>query len=310
MATPEEYVRCPKGAPTSTGKTLLDAPAKINLGLSIVGRDPEGYHHLESLFWPLDLCDSIFLDWNSEHPSHSMAWAQNSVANQQPLPQESDNLITRLARFTPKSFSTMTEKRIPIGSGLGGGSADVGTLLRYLESAGELPREKTKEIASHLGSDIPFFLDPRPSWVQGRGEQITPLTLSPGWAESLCFFLVFPSFGISTGEIFSAYREASPPLSPRKNFDPTTPLSRAGFVSYLLQAKNDLEGIATHKFPVLQEVLDTLRNTPCLHAAMSGSGSTCFAIYDTVQTQLLKELSGIFRRNDCRSLIAKLYRAS
>ncbi len=276
----------------------LFAPAKLNLGLRITGQRPDGYHTLESLFWPLDLGDELFVKGASV--SHvSVDFAEIIRGTSITIPEE-ENLAFRALSALGISADVTIKKRIPIGSGLGGGSSNAGSLVRHF-----LPSSKVERLsyAQDLGADVPFFLDPRPSWVTGIGEKIKAVSVSQELQDSLTFLLVFPPFGLSTAEVFKA--RAGDPFSL-----PTAPPdlgSRAGLQHYINRVGNDLERAAIRLEPRVEQVLQALRGSEALYAGMSGSGSTCFGVWDQPLKEIPKELVQFFRNQDCRSVIAKTY---
>lgn len=158
------------------GKSRLRSPAKINVGLKIVGRRADGYHLIESLFWPLDFADEILFS-ESAAPAVDMKWTQDVSCDHTPtpsLPESKDNLAMEAwQRANPSTSKRISiQKRIPMGAGLGGGSSNAGTVLRYLVGNSLLSCEAAQRIAPQLGADVPFFLNPKPALVTGIGEQI------------------------------------------------------------------------------------------------------------------------------------------
>lgn len=257
-----------------------ESPCKVNLLLNILGRRPDGFHELETVFHPVNLCDRLTF-------TRGGAGIQLTCSNPA-LPTDGRNLVHRAAaRFLetaaiPDGVNIHLEKQIPLAAGLGGGSGNAAvTLLGLNELFGQpLTATQLHAIAATLGSDVNFFLQSKPALAIGRGEQIEPLAEFPALRGS-CFFLVHPGFGISTPW---AYRE----LARFPNAQKGEP-GRARRLVALLQAGdlgaagrefyNSLEAPALEKYPVLALYQDFFRAEGAAATLMSGSGSTTFAIF-------------------------------
>ncbi len=256
----------------------MRAPAKINLWLKVVGRRSDGYHLLESLVAFTDLADDI-----DAAPSDRLSLAiDGPLAGA--LAEEGDNLVLRAARLladragiAPRAALRLT-KRIPVAAGLGGGSADAAAALRALIDLWRiaLPVGELFDLAARLGADVPMCLAGHAALVSGAGERLQPAPSLPPCA----VLLVNPVAALPTAEVFAARRGS---------FAPARPLSRpwtdlASFASALAQRGNDLTAAAIGLRPAIADVLTFLRKSDgALHAAMSGSGATCFALYETAQ---------------------------
>ena len=288
----------------------LTAPAKINLGLSIVGRRLDGYHLLESLFWPINLADEIQIEF-SERFAVETFWADDAATTEQVLPDETENLAYKaMMRVFPGSlpkWRIRIRKHIPLGGGLGGGSSDVGALLRYLLSSGAISNEKAAQVAERLGADVPFFLQPVPTWVTGTGEKRLVLAADPNLFRSVFFLLVLFPFPTPTQTVFNNYRAQNHGFSLTQL--PPGFLTCETLRVYLSAAQNDLEQVVGEKSPLIAKILHALRVTPCVHAGLSGSGSTCFAIYFNKEDRekSLKDLLPLFRDSNCRGIVAETF---
>jgi 4-diphosphocytidyl-2-C-methyl-D-erythritol kinase len=280
----------------------LFAPAKLNLGLRITGRRADGYHELESLFWPVRLVDDVEIS-PADRFGLRVEWASDAPYGGEKIPEGPDNLVQRavaavLPRLPP--WKIVLKKRIPMGGGLGGGSSDAGAVLRFL--AHELGMEaEARAAAERLGADVPFFLDPAPTWVTGIGEKRERLSVPPE-LRGLSFILVLFPFPTLTPDVFRRYRDAGIPFS----------ASRAApekLSEYLGSAGNDLEEVVAQGEPAIAKALAALRSTPCINAALSGSGSTCFATYpsETERTKSFKALTSFFRDNSCKGYQATTF---
>jgi len=272
----------------SPKKAVFRAPAKLNLGLEIVGRRPNGFHELQSLFWPIDLCDDLEMT-QAEEIEVQADWAPDA-ARKEPLPQNESNLVYRALEKLGVTYSVKVQKRIPMGAGLGGGSSDAGSVLGQFGFTDD-------KAASELGADVPFFLSPVPTWVEGIGERRQKLTL----IQDLCFLLVIPPKPLGTPEVFKTYRASGVPFSARRKL-PVLP-------KYLQTAKNDLTPSAITLYPLVGEILEQLAGTGPLFSSMTGSGSTCFAIYASKEDRekSAKVLQPFLRKTYCTSLFARSF---
>lgn len=289
---------------------MLKSPAKLNLGLKIVGRRDDGYHLLESLFWPINLCDEIQVE-PSASSSVFLQWTKDAPASHVSLLQNSENPIGKLVLghwgWKPKvPRKILIQKRIPIGGGLGGISSNLGTLLNFFMECGEISKEETHELALKLGADVPFFLDPHPSWITGVGEKISKIAIPPNFKDHLFFLLVCFPMGTSTPLLFESFRKKDLDLSRRGDFPMDRNLSWGAFTSFCKTSRNDLEKEAAEHYPLIGTALDLLRKTQCIYGGLSGTGSTCFGVYDSAEQRekAAKVLSAFCRDHQCRSVFS------
>ncbi len=302
--------------PVSTCPETLSfkAPAKLNLGLRITGRRPDGYHELSSLFWPLDVYDDISL--TGVHHNEQLVedvklnadWAEDAPIPSD-LPRGNENLVTRAVRYSGIAADIRLSKRIPIGGGLGGGSSNAGSTLRALVQAGWIPSMRAYDLAIELGADVPFFLNPRPSWITGIGERQKAIGLAPELLDKLSFVLVLIPTPCSTGEVFKKYKEQNARFSVLEDNMPEF-LTEDALKKFLLGAANDLTPYAEQICPDIGTVIDALWQTPALYADMSGSGSTCFAVYPSrsVAIEAAQVIDEKCRSVRCKSLVARTFR--
>lgn len=254
------------------------APAKVNLYLHVGAPGPDGYHPLCSLMAFADFgdrlstyeADVLSLDIRGPFAAGLSADADNLVA------RAAVALIGEARRPLPPVGITL-EKRLPVASGLGGGSSDAGATLRLLsdEFRFSLGDERLEALAASLGADGAACLWGRPVTAQGRGERLGP---APGLPE-LDIVLVNPGVPVSTAEVYrrfdaaGVFGDVEPPLAPDA-FE--SPAELAGWLSV---QRNDLEAAAIAVAPEVGAVLETLANEPeTLLARVSGSGGTCFAL--------------------------------
>jgi 4-diphosphocytidyl-2-C-methyl-D-erythritol kinase len=253
------------------------APAKINLFLHVGEKRPDGYHDLQSLVVFAGVGDALSIS-----PATGLHISIEGPFARQ-LAGEGDNLVLRAARALGAHAGVAGGARIeliknvPVASGIGGGSADAAATLRGLNNLWNLGLEsdELREIAIGLGSDIPVCIDSGPAWMEGRGETLTPLGAMPEFA----MLLVNPGVAVSTADVFRGLRR-------RTGTDLTRPSggfsSTSQMLDFLHATANDLEAPACAIQPVIAEVLRDLRKTAnVLFARMSGSGATCFALYES-----------------------------
>lgn len=256
------------------------APAKINLTLHVTGQREDGYHLIDSLVAFAPVGDVLTI---SEANTLSLTVEGPEAAG---VPADMSNLALKAAAIVAgdAGAALVLDKRLPVASGIGGGSSDAAAALRgmlfllgddemarWSAGAGEDLRPAALDILS-LGADVPMCLMPRVLRAQGIGEKLSFASLPPLWA-----VLANPRVPVSTPEVFrNLASRANPPMS-----DPLPkPASKGEYVAWLATQRNDLEPPAIALQPVIATVLDALRGTKdCQLARMSGSGATCFAIY-------------------------------
>ena len=252
------------------------ARAKVNLWLKIVGRRADGYHLLQSLVAFADLADFV------EATTSDRLSLQVDGPHGATLSARDDNLVLKAARLLAARAGVSLRaalhltKNIPVAAGLGGGSADAAAALGALAELWRiaLPVEEMFDLAGSLGADVPMCLAGRPALASGVGEKLTPVRPLPACA----ILLVNPGGALSTAEVFGARRgDFSTPAAP---MPPWTDLR--DFIRMLAAHGNDLEAPAIALQPAIADVLAALRAVDARYAAMSGSGATCFALFDDV----------------------------
>jgi 4-diphosphocytidyl-2-C-methyl-D-erythritol kinase len=251
------------------------APAKINLFLRVTGRRRDGYHELDSVFLPISIYDRVDIELRPAH-----AAAVQLRCDSDALPTDERNLAFRGAREFLAEFSIRAEvlinlhKEIPLGAGLGGGSSDAGAVLRMMaELCGVRQSAALLAVAIRLGADVPFFLNPTPSRVRGIGERIEAL----GRIEKPSLLIAVPSVEVPTALVF---RDLQPDhwSGPAPVRDMLTIIQGRIRREHLV---NDLEQVATAKWPEIGEVKKLLEAAGARAAAMTGSGGSVFGIFDS-----------------------------
>jgi 4-diphosphocytidyl-2-C-methyl-D-erythritol kinase len=247
----------------------LPAPAKLNLFLHITGRRADGYHLLQSVFMLIDWCDTLHVEIRGDG-----AVTREDLTTALPP----DDLVVRAAKAlqafaqTPQGAHIGIAKQVPAQAGMGGGSSDAATCLLALNRLWglKLPLSKLEQIGLALGADVPFFLRGRNAWVEGIGEEITPIELPPG-----CFAVAKPPEGLDTRLIFAA-----PDLqraTPAAIISGFAAHSGAGATSFSFDfGHNDLQPVAERLCPAVTEAVEWLGRQG-LQARMTGSGSSVFA---------------------------------
>jgi len=252
------------------------APAKLNLFLHIIGRRPDGYHDLETVFQLVDLHDTVSVEVRND-----------GLICRQPAPgdpllarlSDDADLTVRAARLLQRrsgvrlGASIHVEKRIPAGGGMGGGSTDAACVLRALNIQWELywPLGQLAELGLELGSDVPVFVHGRNAFASGRGEKLTPIELPSRW-----FLIVDPGIAIATPELF-----ASPELT-----RDTVPLTIRALPAD--GGRNDFEPVVRANYPRIEAVF---RQLAPWGPRLTGTGACVFAAFDSC-----REAESISRR--------------
>ena len=242
------------------------ARAKVNLALHVVGRRADGYHLLDSLVAFADFGDVVTVE---PAPSLSLSITGPMAAD---LSAGPDNLVLKAAQMlgSPLGVAITLEKRLPIASGIGGGSADAAATMQALGALWGCALPDAGQVLA-LGADVPVCLAGQSCRMAGIGDQISPIALPPAH-----LVLVNPGVGLSTAAVFGALlRRDNPPLPPAAPMP-----DAAALAAYLGHCRKDLEAPALSLVPQIGAVLAALQGqTGCLLARMSGSGATCFGLF-------------------------------
>lgn len=249
------------------------AQAKVNLRLRILAREASGYHQLETIFLRLALADEVVVRTGVPGRALDCRGADTGPTER--------NLAYRAAMALreaggPDTFAIEIEKQIPVGAGLGGGSADAAAVLRALNAASDrpLPDEHVLAIAARLGADVPFLASRAVmALAWGRGERMLALAPPPERA----VVVVVPPFPVATAEAYRWLDDSAgpPPMEPRL-WDPA---ELAGWPALAALAHNDFEPVLERRHPQIGALLRDLR-ARCPLAQVSGSGSAVFGIVD------------------------------
>ena len=257
------------------------SPCKINLLLNILGKRPDGFHELETVMHPVNVCDRLTF----KHTGKGLELTCSDPS----LPTDAGNLIHRAATEFLKVASITDgvlirlEKQLPLAAGLGGGSANAAITLLGLNElfGGSLSPGSLEQIARTLGSDVPFFLQSKPALATGRGEEVRPLEFFPA-LRGTCLLLVHPGFGISTAWAYQQLARFPQALNgrPGRATELVTLLKKPDLKSAGEAFFNSLEAPALKKYPLLVLFQEFFRAQGAAATLMSGSGSTTFALFE------------------------------
>jgi 4-diphosphocytidyl-2-C-methyl-D-erythritol kinase len=246
---------------------------KINLGLHILGKREDGFHNLETVFYPVPFTDALELIPNPDNTPEVEFTATGLTIVDGP----EDNLCVKAYQLLKKDFPHLPavkihlHKTIPMGAGLGGGSADAAFMLKLLNNKFHLNLSPDQLInyALQLGSDCPFFIINKPCFATGRGEILEELTLD---MSAYKIVLINPGIHINTGWAFSNI-DPAPAKSSLKE------IIQQPIESWKDELQNDFEKPVFEVYPEIKTIKASLYNQGALYASMSGSGSTIFGIF-------------------------------
>ena len=273
--------------------------AKINLGLNITSKREDGYHNLETIFYPVPLTDALEVklmhdDFPSDEPC-DLKITGNAVDC-----DEKNNLVvkayTLLAQdFTLPRVHTHLVKRIPMQAGLGGGSADGAFMIRLLDERFRLNMgiAEMERYASRLGSDCAFFITAEPSFATGRGEVLEPVNIAEQNLQGYYIAIVKPAIAVSTREAFQQIICRQPEHCCRD-------IVRQPVETWKTVLTNDFEEPAFKQHPELADIKQRLYDLGAVYAQMSGSGSAFFGLFRTEPQQLKSNFP------DCYTFTTKL----
>lgn len=255
-----------------------NAPAKVNLTLRVLGRRADGYHEIESLVVFADFGDRLGLA-----PAPKLTLKVHGPRAAQ-AGGEADNLVLKAARALAERIPGIVlgafelEKNLPVAAGIGGGSADAAAALRLLATLNDLTRDEPRLYAAARasGADVPVCLDPRPRLMRGVGEILSEPLVLP----LLHGVLVNPGVALATKDVFAGWE---PTVKSGGPVDTTAiaKVDRERLLQFLANQPNDLEPAAVKLAPEVGGVLMALRSLDgCRLARMSGSGATCFGLFD------------------------------
>ncbi|WP_345955877.1 4-(cytidine 5'-diphospho)-2-C-methyl-D-erythritol kinase [Mucilaginibacter sp. PAMB04168] len=243
--------------------------AKINIGLHITERRPDGYHNLETVFYPLMIKDALEVIESKElnFQSSGIPIPGNNGSN---LCLQAYRLINRDFNMPPVSIHL--HKHIPIGAGLGGGSADAAFFIKVMNETFNLSlnEDDMMNYARQLGADCAFFIKNKPVYAFEKGDRFEPVKLD---LSAYHIVLVMPSVHVSTAEAYGGIKPAAPQVSVRE-------LIQQPINEWKRTITNDFENHIFEAYPVIRLIKEVLYNAGALYASMSGSGASVFGIFN------------------------------
>lgn len=245
--------------------------AKINLGLNIVSRRSDGYHNLETIFYPIAIKDAleIIVKPGQQTDTFVEAGIKVDAAPESNLVMKA--LLLMQSKYDFPSVEVHLLKKIPFGAGLGGGSADASFMLKLLNRTFSLGASDVElaSLAVQLGADCPFFIYNKPMFASGIGEIFEDINLS---LKEYYFVLIKPDIHVSTKDAFAQIQPTQPQISLKEIIE--KPISEWKGLMY-----NDFEKSVFSKYPQIGGIKQSLYNNGALYASMSGSGSSVFGIF-------------------------------
>ncbi|GEO07922.1 4-(cytidine 5'-diphospho)-2-C-methyl-D-erythritol kinase [Segetibacter aerophilus] len=249
---------------------VLFPNCKINLGLQVIGKRADGYHSLETVFYPVAIKDALEIIPSQDFSFQTTGLPVNGAID--------DNLCVKAYHLLKKDFPDLPavtihlHKAIPMGAGLGGGSADGAFMLNMLNKHFQLQlsEEKLISYALQLGSDCPFFIINKPCFATGRGENLTRVELD---LASYKIVLVNPGIHVSTKEAFAR-------LTPARPLKSVSEIIKQPIPTWKNELVNDFEKTVFDLYPAIKNLKEQLYEKGALYASMTGSGSTVFGIFE------------------------------
>ena len=267
--------------------------AKINLGLNIVSKRPDGYHNLETVFYPIPLTDALEIKYMDEKfPSESPC--DLKITGNDVDCNEEDNLVIKAYQLLAADFQlprvhAHLVKRIPTQAGLGGGSSDAAYMIRLLDERFQLNIgiPEMERYAAKLGADCAFFITADPSYAEGIGDVLMPADVPGAGLGGYYLAVVKPSVAVSTRDAYAAIVPKTPTKCCRD-------IVRQPIETWKDELVNDFEAPIFAMHPELAAIKQSLYDAGAVYAAMSGSGSALFGIFREQPTGLEKEFEGMF----------------
>lgn len=265
--------------------------AKINIGLNVVERRPDGYHNLETVFYPINLQDAIELkEIEGEEPANGCQLkVMGTVLDGTP----DDNLVVKAYKLLKADFdippvSIGLYKHVPTGAGLGGGSSDAAFTIKTLNERFSLglSDEQMEEYCSRLGADCAFFIKNKPVFATGIGNEFHPFDLS---LKGKTLVLIKPDIFVSTKDAYAK-------VTPRRPEVSLPELLSQPLETWKGRVVNDFEPSVFAKYPEIAAIKDNLYDLGAVYASMSGSGSSVFGIFNSPVEHVDEQFSGCFCR--------------
>ncbi|HSV88802.1 MAG TPA: 4-(cytidine 5'-diphospho)-2-C-methyl-D-erythritol kinase [Bacteroidales bacterium] len=254
--------------------------AKINLGLNVIRKRSDGYHDIESVLWPIKLCDILEI---IPAPDKQFRFYKSGAS----LPDDwKPNLCEQAWQLLHNRFGidpvhVFLHKIIPAGSGLGGGSSDAAFTIKALNQFFSLDQSKENlaNLALMIGSDCPFFIENKPMIARSRGETLEPISLP---LNGLNLLLIVPNVHVSTAFAYSK-------VKPREPQKPLREILSFSVNNWQNNLQNDFEEPVFDEFPSLREIKEQLLRSGAIYASMSGSGSSVFGLFENPISDSVQE---------------------
>ena len=264
--------------------------AKINLGLNIVEKRPDGYHNLETIFYPINLQDALEVTRRENNDKEYTLHISGSSLEGEP----EDNLVVKAYKLLKKDYpgplpvDIHMYKHIPAGAGLGGGSSDAACMIKLLNDKFSLglSTERMEEYAVKLGADCAFFIRNKPVFATGIGNLFEPVELS---LKGYHIILIKPDIFVSTRDAFAEIKPVRPAVSLKE-------IVKQPMETWKNSMKNDFEDSVFKKFPEIAAIKDELYDLGAVYAAMSGSGSSVYGIFKAPIENVEDKFCGCFCR--------------
>lgn len=264
--------------------------AKINLGLNIVEKRPDGYHNLETIFYPINLQDALEVTRRENNDKEYTLHISGSPLVGEP----EDNLVVKAYKLLKKDYPGLLPvdihmyKHIPAGAGLGGGSSDAACMIKLLNDKFSLglSTERMEEYAVKLGADCAFFIRNKPVFATGIGNLFEPVELS---LKGYHIILIKPDIFVSTRDAFAEIKPVRPAVSLKE-------IVKQPMETWKNSMKNDFEDSVFKKFPEIAAIKDELYDLGAVYAAMSGSGSSVYGIFKAPIENVEDKFCGCFCR--------------
>jgi 4-diphosphocytidyl-2-C-methyl-D-erythritol kinase len=242
--------------------------AKINIGLNIIEKRTDGFHNIETIFYPIPLCDALEII-SAEKTTFTISGIDIPDAIENNLVMRAYQMIK--TDFDLPELSIYLHKNIPLGAGLGGGSSDAAFMIRLLNDSFSLclTYDQMERYASGIGSDCSFFIRNQPAFATQRGEVLQPVDLC---LDTYVLVVIKPSIHISTRDAYHA-------ITPKKVKVSVHELVKYPLETWMKTLHNDFEPVLFSKFPLLNDIKTILYQQGAVYAAMSGSGSALFGIF-------------------------------
>lgn len=251
---------------------------KINLGLNIVSKRPDGFHDIETVFYPVPLCDALEIKKMDEKFPSETACDLKVTGNSVEC-DERDNLVVKAYELLAKDYELPRihihlYKNIPSQAGLGGGSADAAYMIRLLDERFRLNmgNAEMERYAAKLGADCAFFITSATAYATGKGEILEPADNETGNLNGYYITIVKPNIAVSTAEAYAG-------ITPRKPEKSCRDIVRQPIDTWREELSNDFENVVFAKHPELMDIKQRLYDNGALYAQMSGSGSAIYGIF-------------------------------